>query len=228
MLTGEVPLVPRSAPASTQRPQWQWQSRQTEGLDRLPLRLARAVAVTVEAGCFCAGCAVSELVAPELSAKLEEVSAEKCDSLPGPMSVRRARFYWNTWKRGWASNEKTKKTAPIGPFEAIFLLVLNLAPQFPTRTFFQHAQTLAGLLPEKYKLSTFSHPEAFSSFLSSPHPQKFNSKITSTVSRQSDRQDVLNHPLPPLFLSPQSKLRLRTPTHQSPLNLLVQLTSRST
>jgi hypothetical protein len=87
------------------------------------VRLARAVAAAVEAGqagCFCTGCAVSELVAPELSANPKEVSAEKCDSLPGPMSVRRARFYWNTWKRGWASNEKTEKTAPIGPFEAIF------------------------------------------------------------------------------------------------------------
>jgi hypothetical protein len=113
----------KSAPASTQRPQWQspWQSRQTEGLDRFPLRLARAVAasaVMVEAGCFCAGCAVSELVAPELSANLKEVSAEKCDSLPGPMSVRRARFYRNTWKRRWASNEKTTQ---VGPFEAIFV-----------------------------------------------------------------------------------------------------------
>lgn len=65
-----------------------------------------------------AGCAVSELVAPELPANLNKVSAEKCDSLPGPMSVRRARFYWNTWKRGWASNEKTTQ---VGPFEAIFV-----------------------------------------------------------------------------------------------------------
>lgn len=65
-----------------------------------------------------AGCAVSELVAPELPANLEQASAEKCDSLPGPMSVRRARFYWNTWKCGWASNEKTTQ---VGPFEVIFV-----------------------------------------------------------------------------------------------------------
>ncbi|KAF5622888.1 Cross-pathway control 1 [Fusarium sp. NRRL 52700] len=104
------------------------------------------VPVMVEAWCLCAGCAVSELGALKKSASPIEVGVKKCDSLPGPMSVRRARF--------WGSTGEHKLSANASPTKARSEIVsVRLCPIIPGLYLQRKRTNLAGLLPEKYKLS---------------------------------------------------------------------------